>query len=140
MKGFFTGIDGNVRGYATADAERRYTPAGEAVTTIEVGCGGTDKMKATFIRLVTFGKTAEVLAEKGKKGMAVIAFGSVNLKTWKKNDGSGYGFKLELNWIQELQVEVGGKFEVIEIEKKGRNRNGGKEDEVEQEKEEKVKK
>jgi single-strand DNA-binding protein len=92
----------NLVGRVGRDAEMRYTPNGNAVTTFSVAVnreytkGDGEKVKETlWIRTTVWGKMAEVCNMYVKKGMLVLVSGTLSAdkstgapKIWSKTDGT----------------------------------------------------
>lgn len=79
------------------DSELRHlqngTPVLNFAAAYDVGFG--DNKKTQWIDCAMFGKKAESLASYLVKGKQIqISARDVRIETWKKNDGSGEGFKL----------------------------------------------
>ena len=79
-------IVGNVGG----DAEMRYTPSGDAVTTFSVATSrkfknaqGVTVEQTTWHRVSCWRKLAEVTAEHVKRGNRVLVTGTVEARAWK---------------------------------------------------------
>ena len=118
MRGFLTGINAVVKGYMVKDeADMKFAPSGDAVTTCRVGCGGTPKRPATYIDIVAWGQPAEELNRMAEKGLAVRACGFVSQRKWQYNDK--WYERLELIYLTELEVQDGEELKVIEIPKRG---------------------
>ncbi|MBU1862959.1 MAG: single-stranded DNA-binding protein [Candidatus Omnitrophica bacterium] len=84
-----------VIGNLTRDPELRYVPSGQAVTSFTVAVNrvykdqaGEKKEEATFLRVVTWGKRAEVCNEYLKKGSSVFVEGRLQSRNWQAQDGS----------------------------------------------------
>ncbi len=82
-------------GNLTRDPELRYTPSGLAVTTFTVASNrsyntpsGEKKDEATFIRVVVWGKRAEVCGEYLNKGSSVFIEGRIQSRNWQAQDGT----------------------------------------------------
>jgi single-stranded DNA-binding protein len=115
LNNFLTGIYANpLKGYCTADNEMRFTPEGKAVTEVRVGCGGSRKRMATFINVIAWGSTAEVLHQKAEKGLALTATGMVSQRKWQYQ-GKWYE-KLELIYLKSLAIEQDAGMVEIPIE------------------------
>lgn len=83
------------------DAEMRYTPSGQAVTSFSVASnrsytsGNGEQVKETvWFRVTAWGKLAEVCNQYVKKGMSVLIEGRLTPdkltggpRVWKKSDG-----------------------------------------------------
>jgi single-strand DNA-binding protein len=84
------------------DAEMRYTPSGQAVTSFSVATnrsyttGGGEQVKETiWFRVTAWGKQAEICNQYVKKGMKVLVEGMLSPdkttggpRIWNKNDGT----------------------------------------------------
>ncbi len=84
-----------VSGNLGRDPEVRFAASGTAVCTVSVAVSGREKGKSgawedttTWIDLVAFGKTAEILGEYGFKGCPVTADGSLRVRDYAAKDGS----------------------------------------------------
>lgn len=82
-------------GNLTRDPELRYIPSGQAVTTFTiaanrsyVGQNGDKHEETTFLRVVTWGKRAEVCNEYLRKGSSVFVEGRLQSRSWQAQDGS----------------------------------------------------
>lgn len=82
-------------GNLTRDPELRYIPSGQAVTSFTVAVnrnytdqGGGKKEETTFLRIVTWGKRAEVCNEYLRKGSSVFVEGRLQARSWQAQDGS----------------------------------------------------
>jgi single-strand DNA-binding protein len=78
-----------VCGHLGQDAELKYTPGGEAVTTLSVatnevwtGKDGKKQERVEWNRCVVWGKQAESLAEYLVKGKLVLAEGKLQTRKW----------------------------------------------------------
>jgi single-strand DNA-binding protein len=81
-------------GNLTRDIELRYIPSGMAVA--DVGLAVNDRRKnqsgewieeTTFVDVVVWGRTAEVMSEYLSKGSPVFIEGRLKLDTWEGQDG-----------------------------------------------------
>ena len=99
------------------DAEMRFTPSGQAVTSFslatnrEYTTGDGSKVKETlWFRVTTWGKQAEVCNQYVKKGMKVLVDGRLTPdkatggpRVWKKDDGSvGSSFEVTAGTVRFL--------------------------------------
>jgi single-strand DNA-binding protein len=82
-------------GNLTRDPELRYIPSGQAVTSFTIAVNRTyldqnneKKEEASFIRVVTWGKRAEVCNEYLKKGSSVFVEGRLQSRSWEAQDGA----------------------------------------------------
>lgn len=76
-------------GNLTRDPELRYTPKGTAVVNVSLAINRKWKNEAsdakeevTFVDLVAFGRTAEVIGQYQKKGHQAFYEGRLHLETW----------------------------------------------------------
>lgn len=81
-------------GNLTRDPELRYVPSGTAVANFTVavsrvykGASGEKKEEASFIRVVIWGKMAEVCGEYLTKGRPVLVEGRLQSRSWEGQDG-----------------------------------------------------
>lgn len=81
-------------GNLTRDPELRYIPSGAAVTTFDLACNriytaqsGEKKKDTCFIRIVAWGKIAEVCGEYLSKGNPVFVEGRLQSRNWVGQDG-----------------------------------------------------
>ncbi len=101
-------------GFVGNDAEMRYTPGGDAVTTFNVATsrkfknaqGGTTEI-TTWHRVTTWRKLAETCNEFVKKGDRVLVAGTVEARAW--NDGRTGEPKAGLEVTAETVRFLGGK-------------------------------
>lgn len=106
-----------VAGNVGKDAEMRYTPAGQAVTSFSVaanrkytGANGEKVEETIWFRVTTWGKTAEFCNQYVKKGAKVLVEGRLTPdkatggpKVWTKQDGTaGASFEVNAQTIQLL--------------------------------------
>jgi single-strand DNA-binding protein len=82
-------------GNLTRDPELRYLSSGTAVATFSIAVNrtyttqtGEKKEEATFVRIVTWDKRAEVCNEYLKKGSPVCIEGRLQSRTWEAPDGA----------------------------------------------------
>jgi single-strand DNA-binding protein len=81
-------------GNLTRDPELRYIPSGSAVATFTIGVNrvwktptGEKKEQASFIRIVVWGRRAEVCGEYLVKGSPVFIEGRMQSRDWQTQDG-----------------------------------------------------
>lgn len=81
-------------GNLTRDPELRYIPSGSAVATFTVAVNrvyktqtGEKKEQASFIRVVVWGRRAEVCGEYLSKGNPVFVEGRLQSREWEAQDG-----------------------------------------------------
>ena len=82
-------------GNLTRDPELRYIPSGQGVTTFTVAVNrtyvantGEKKEEVSFIRIVVWGKRAEVCHEYLRKGSPVFVEGRLQSRSWDGPDGT----------------------------------------------------
>ncbi len=83
-----------IMGNLTRDPELRYVPSGAAVANFSVAVNrpykdgaGEKKEEVSFIRVVVWGKMAEVCGEYLGKGRAVLVEGRLKSRSWEGQDG-----------------------------------------------------
>jgi len=81
-------------GNLTRDPELRYIPSGSAVATFTLGVNrvyktqsGEKKEQVSFIRIVVWGRRAEVCGEYLSKGSPVFVEGRLQSRDWQTQDG-----------------------------------------------------
>jgi single-strand DNA-binding protein len=81
-------------GNLTRDPELRYVPSGKAVTTFTIAINrvftsqtGEKKEIVSFIRIVVWGRRAEVCGEYLSKGSPVFVEGRLQSRSWEGQDG-----------------------------------------------------
>lgn len=81
-------------GNITRDPELRYVPSGTAVATFDlainrvyVAKSGERKEETSFVRIVVWGRRAEVCAEYLAKGSPVFVEGRLRSRSWETQDG-----------------------------------------------------
>ncbi len=81
-------------GNLTRDPELRYIPSGTAVTSFTVAVNrvyatqtGEKKEEVTFVRIVVWGRRAEVCGEYLSKGSPVFLEGRLRTRAWQTPDG-----------------------------------------------------
>jgi single-strand DNA-binding protein len=94
---------GTIIGRLGADPETRYAKSGTAVLTCSVAVslwrkqqGGEYGESTQWWNVTVFGRHAETLASKLRKGSRVVASGEFELRTFEKRNGS-QGFSLDMN-------------------------------------------
>lgn len=106
------------------DAEMRYTPSGQAVTSFSVatsrkytGANGEQAEETIWFRVSTWGKTAEICNQYVKKGSKVLVEGRLTPdkstggpRVWTKQDGTAQAsFEVTANTVRFLSNRVEGK-------------------------------
>ena len=81
-------------GNLTRDPELRYIPSGSAVTSFTVAMNrvyklqsGEKKEEVSFVRVVVWGRMAEICSEYLKKGRPVFVEGRLQSRSWDGADG-----------------------------------------------------
>ena len=82
-------------GNLTRDPELRYIPSGQPVTTFSIAVNrtylstsGEKKEDVNFLRVVVWGKRAEVCHQYLKKGSPVFVEGRLQSRNWEAQDGT----------------------------------------------------
>ena len=83
-----------IMGNLTRDPELRYVPSGTAVATFTIAVNrvytsqaGEKKEEVSFIRVVVWGRRAEVCGEYLSKGSPVFVEGRLHSRSWEGQDG-----------------------------------------------------
>ena len=83
-----------IMGNLTRDPELRYVPSGTAVATFTVAVNrvytsqaGEKKQEVSFIKVVVWGRRAEVCGEYLSKGSPVFVEGRLQSRSWESQDG-----------------------------------------------------
>lgn len=87
------------------DLELKYTPSGLAVceNTLALNKKQKDKQdKTIFIKIVCFGKGAEILNQYAKKGDRIGVVGEIDFKDWQDNQGKRH----TQNFISVEKIEL----------------------------------
>lgn len=87
------------------DLELKYTPQGLAIceNTLALNRKMKDKPdKAIFIKIVCFGKGAEILNQYAKKGDRIGVVGEIDFKEWQDNQGKRH----TQNFISVEKIEL----------------------------------
>jgi single-strand DNA-binding protein len=92
------------------DPETKFLPTGGAVTNISIACGEKWKDKQTgqpqerteWIRVVAFGKLAEIMGEYLRKGSQVYISGSMRTRSWEKDGQKHYSTEIVADKMQML--------------------------------------
>ena len=81
-------------GNLTRDPELRYVPSGSAVTSFTIAMNrvyklqtGEKKEEVSFVRIVVWGRLAEVCNDYLKKGRPVFVEGRLQSRSWEGTDG-----------------------------------------------------
>lgn len=93
------------------DVELKYTPSGSAVANLSIACGDDYKKKDTgekvsqtnWIRVVMFGRLAEIAGEFLRKGSQIYVSGKQVTRKWQDKDGKDqYTTEIVANEMQML--------------------------------------
>ncbi len=93
------------------DPEMRYSPDGKAVANLSIACGQSWKDKTTgekvekteWVRIVAFGRLAEIIGEYLKKGAQVYISGQIQTRKWQDKEGKDrYTTEIVANQMQML--------------------------------------
>ncbi len=82
-------------GRLTRDAELRFTPKGQSVTSFDIAVNRRYRDQAanewkddvSFVTIVVWGPAAERCSERGKKGAPVQVTGRLKSRSWETKDG-----------------------------------------------------
>lgn len=106
-------------GNCCADPMVRYTPAGAAVTSVTIACNDSYKDKQTgekvdkaeFIRIVFFGKLAEIAGEYLKKGAQIYVEGKFTTRKWvdKETNKDRYSSEIVVDGFNGQLQMLGGR-------------------------------
>ena len=102
-------------GNLTKDPELRYIPSGQAVATFTMAINrtykdssGDKKEDATFIKIVTWARLAEICNEYLKKGQPVFVEGRIQTRSWDGPDGQKrYATEVVAENVQFLGTKSG---------------------------------
>ena len=96
-------------GHLGRDPETRYLPSGDAVTNFTIACNwkSKDKEGVECVRIVTFGKLAEICSEYLKKGAQVFISGRIQTRKYEKDGQEHYSTEI----VAEKMQMLGGKGE-----------------------------
>ncbi len=108
------------------DPEIRYMPSGDAMANFSIACTDTFKGKTgerqertEWVRIVMFGKQAEIAGEYLKKGSSVYIEGRLQTRKWQNKEGQDqYTTEIVADRMQMLGGRAGGgnAFEVMDSE------------------------
>jgi len=99
------------------DPEIRYMPSGDAQTTFSIGIteswkdkSGERKEQTEWVRIVMFGKLAEIAGEYLKKGSPVYVEGRLQTRKWQNKEGvDQYTTEIRADRMQLLGSKNGGQ-------------------------------
>jgi single-strand DNA-binding protein len=110
MRGYNKAI---IAGNCTADPQTKYTASGTAVCNFTVACNdnfkdrdGNLQERTEFLRVVAWGKLAEICGQYINKGKPVLVEGSIRTRSWDDQDGNKK-YMTEIN-AREVQFLGGG--------------------------------
>jgi single-strand DNA-binding protein len=94
----------NFTGRLGADPETRYLPDSKAVTSfsLAVGWKSKDKEGVEWVRVVSFGKQAEIIDQYCKKGTHLRVTGKFRTKQWEKDGQKHYTTEIVAHEMQML--------------------------------------
>lgn len=86
------------------EPETRYMPSGDAVTNFSIACNWKtkDKEGVEWVRVVTFGKLAEICSEYVKKGGQVFIAGRMQTRKYEKDGVERYSTEIVADKMQLL--------------------------------------
>jgi len=83
-----------ITGYATRDAELRYTPAGTAVANFGIGStrrfrdqSGEWRDETAFVNIVAWQRWAELARDRVRRGAPLLVEGRLQSRSWETEDG-----------------------------------------------------
>jgi single-strand DNA-binding protein len=98
------------------DVETRYTQDGKAIATLSIACGeswkdkgtGEKKEKTEWVRIVAFGKLAEIMGKYLSKGSQVYISGRMTTRKWQDQSGQDrYTTEIVADQMQMLDSRGG---------------------------------
>jgi single-strand DNA-binding protein len=108
------------------DPEIRYMPSGDAMANFSIACtdsfkgkSGEKQERTEWVRIVMFGKQAEIAGEYLKKGSSVYIEGRMQTRKWTNKEGQEqYTTEIVADRMQMLGGRSGGgnSFEVVDRE------------------------
>lgn len=111
------------------DPEIRYMPSGDAMANFSIACTdsfkgktGEKQERTEWVRIVMFGKQAEIAGEYLKKGSSVYIEGRLQTRKWTNKEGQDqYTTEIVADRMQMLGGRSGGSnsFEVVDREDEG---------------------
>lgn len=106
------------------DPEIRYMPSGDAMANFSIACtdsfkgkSGEKQERTEWVRIVMFGKQAEIAGEYLKKGSSVYIEGRLQTRKWQNKEGQDqYTTEIVADRMQMLGGRAGGSnsFEVVD--------------------------
>ena len=109
-----------ISGNLTHDPELRYTPSGQAVTNFSIANNrryttpaGEEKQETNFIRIVAWGRQAEICSEYLKKGSPILVEGRLMQRSWQTPEGQKRNVvevrAQRIHFLAAPQVEAAGE-------------------------------
>ena len=98
-------------GHCAADAETRFTPAGDAIVSFSVGVksGYGEKASTTWARCSMFGKRGQAVADYLLKGQLVGVVGELSAREWEDKQGQKRtSIEVRVNELTLLGKKQGG--------------------------------
>lgn len=104
------------------DPEIRYMPSGDAMANFSIACTDSFKSKSgekqertEWVRIVMFGKQAEIAGQYLKKGSSVYIEGRLQTRKWQNKEGQDqYTTEIVADRMQMLGGRGGNAFEVMD--------------------------
>lgn len=101
------------------DPEIRYMPSGDAMANFSIACtdtlkgkDGSQQERTEWVRIVMFGKQAEIAGEYLKKGSPVYIEGRLQTRKWQNKEGHDqYTTEIVADRMQMLGVKYAGSDE-----------------------------
>lgn len=92
------------------DPEVRYTQSGEQVAQISLACGWKTRTAegTEWVRIVAFGKLAEIMGEHLRKGAQVYIGGRMRTRQWDKDGEKRYSTEIVAEDMQMLGSRASG--------------------------------
>jgi single-strand DNA-binding protein len=96
-------------GNSGADAELKYTQNGTAIVNVSIATSEKrgDAYETHWHRIVLFGKTAESMAPRIKKGSQLFIQGKIFTRSWQDKDGvKKTSVEITANWVRIIQKDA----------------------------------
>ena len=86
------------------DPDIKYMPSGDPVANLSIACGwkSKDKEGTEWVRVVAFGKLADIIGKYLKKGSQVYISGSMRTRSWEKDGQKHYSTEIVADKMQML--------------------------------------
>ena len=103
-------------GHLGRDPEMRYTPAGQAVTSLSVATsyGKADSKQTEWFNCSAWGKQAELTNEYLRKGSQVYVEGRIRSREYEVDGKTRFSLDVSVNQVQFLGSSKSGAADVIE--------------------------